>query len=83
MPEIKPFVGQIVYYKARGSADGVFPKVDRAAIVTDVQETFDSGVATGQFEVRVAVLNPEGLFFSAWLKKGQEGGEWDYISLAQ
>lgn len=26
----------MVYYKSRGSADGVFPPKDRAAVVTDV-----------------------------------------------
>lgn len=77
-----PTVGRIVYYKARGSADGVFPKVDRAAIVTDVdlEHTFVRGdggyMAVG---VRLAVMNPEGLFFSDWLEQGQEGGQWDWM----
>lgn len=69
---MNPTVGRIVYYKARGSADGVFPKVDRAAIVTDV-ETKDVTM------VRVCVFNPEGLFFSGWIGQGQEGGQWDWM----
>lgn len=68
-PVVMPTVGRMVYYKARGSADGVFPKVDRAAIITDVKEN----------QVRLAVMNPEGLFFSGWLDQGQEGGQWDWM----
>lgn len=77
---MKPTVGRIVYYKARGSADGVFPKVDRAAIVTDVIErkkTQDNSVLG--YDVRLCVMNPEGLFFTAWLTQGQEGGQWDWM----
>lgn len=70
--KIVPTVGRMVYYKARGSADGVFPKVDRAAVITDV-ETKDETL------VRLAVFNPEGLFFSGWLSQGQEGGQWDWM----
>ena len=71
---VKPTVGRMVYYKARGSADGKFPKVDRAAIVTDVR--LDTPVGD---TVRLAVVNPEGLFFSDWLSQGQEGGQWDWM----
>lgn len=60
-------VGRMVYYKARGSADGKFPKVDRAAIVTDVRPSSEG--ADG----------PEGLFFSDWLTQGQEDGQWDWM----
>lgn len=75
---IKPTVGRVVYYKARGSADGVFPKVDRAAVITDVRplSTEDAGQL---YEVRLCVMNPEGLFFTAWLRQGQEGGQWDWM----
>lgn len=72
---MNPTVGRSVYYKARGSADGVFPKADRAAIITDVR--LGEGINT--YEVRLCVMNPEGLFFTAWLKQGQEGGEWDWM----
>lgn len=71
----------MVYYKARGSADGVFPKKDRAAIVTDVKEVAGNDkVGSGtRTKVRLAVMNPDGLFFSDWLEQGQEGGEWDWM----
>lgn len=80
---IKPTVGRVVYYKARGSADGKFPKVDRAAIVTDVK-TSNIGADGPEgtpvlWCVRLAVINPEGLFFSDWLEQGQEGGQWDWM----
>lgn len=65
----------MVYYKARGSADGVFPKKDRAAVVTDVRE---DGVSKS-FSLRLCVMNPEGLFFTDWLSQGQEGGQWDWM----
>ena len=34
----EPFVGEIVHYVARGSADGYYPAKCRAAIVAEVPE---------------------------------------------
>lgn len=77
---IVPTVGRMVYYKARGSADGVFPKVDRAAVITDVRENIKTDLPPGQvFQLRLCVMNPEGLFFTDWLHQGQEGGQWDWM----
>ena len=78
---VKPTVGRMVYYKARGSADGKFPKVERAAIVTDVrvEPSEPNQESSGKMQCRVAVINPEGLFFSDWLSQGQEGGQWDWM----
>lgn len=84
---IIPTVGRMVYYKARGSADGVFPKKDRAAVVTDVrivEGVLNEGVHPDSdeakvYELRLCVLNPEGMFFSDWLTQGQEGGQWDWM----
>lgn len=77
---MKPTIGRMVYYKARGSADGVFPKVDRAAIVTEVNESIQSPKDGAQcLHVRLCVINPGGLFFTDWLEQGQEGGEWDWM----
>lgn len=79
---IKPTVGRIVYYKSRGSADGVFPPADRAAIITDIKSvgmvTTDDGDPT-VYQVRLAVINPEGLFFTGWLEQGQNPGQWDWM----
>lgn len=69
----------MVYYKARGSADGIFPKTDRAAVVTDVETIVRGDGGHMEFQVRLCVMNPEGLFFTAWLKQGQEGGQWDWM----
>ena len=54
-PVQTPSVGRVVHYVARGSLDGYYPKVCRAAIITQVGEE-DGAVA-------LAVLNPTGLFF--------------------
>lgn len=69
-----PTVGRMVYYKARGSADGVYPKTDRAAVVTDVKDNGD-----GTHSVRLTVFNPEGLYFTDWCAGGQEAGQWDWM----
>lgn len=73
-----PTVGRIVHYKSRGSADGVFPSVPRAAIVSDVREKISSGVQTGIHEVKLTVFNPEGLFFTDWLTQGDAPGNWNW-----
>lgn len=54
-----PSVGRVVHYMSRGSADGVFPPVCRAAIVTDVAR-YDG---PPEEYASLAVLNPTGLFF--------------------
>lgn len=76
---IKPTVGRVVYYKSRGSADGVFPSVDRAAIITDVRCSAHPDATEENCEVRLSVFNPEGLFFTEWLSQGQKGGQWDWM----
>lgn len=53
-----PSVGRIVHYVARGSADGVFPAVCRAAVVTEVT---DAGLP--EKKISLCVLNPTGVFF--------------------
>lgn len=73
---IAPTVGRVVYYKSRGSLDGKYPPTDRAAIVTDVQDT---GLENPH-EVRLCVLNPEGMFFTPFLEQGQAPGQWDWMS---
>lgn len=69
-----PAVGRIVHYVAPGSADGRFPPAHRAAIITDVRvsETHDPAFELRD-EVRLAVLNPTGLFFTEWLREDNTG----------
>lgn len=72
-------VGTNVYYKSRGSADGIFPKTNRAAIVTDVRMSATQDSSTPiRYDAKLTVFNPEGMFFTDWLTQGQEGGQWDY-----
>lgn len=47
-------IGRIVHYVARGSADGKFPPVCRAAVIAELPE---NGLP------RIVVLNPQGIFF--------------------
>jgi hypothetical protein len=70
--KIIPTVGRVVCYKARGSADGVFPKVDRAAIITEVVDAEAEIVC-------LCVLSPKGMFFDEKVQRGQEGGQWDWM----
>lgn len=78
----------MVYYKSRGSADGVFPSVYRASVVTDVRYINGAGEVVAPKElmdgssihqVRLCVMNPEGMFFTGWLDQGQAGGNWDWM----
>lgn len=50
----KPSIGRIVHYMTRGSADGKFSSVCRAAIVTEVN---------GE-QIGLAVLHPDGILFA-------------------
>lgn len=54
MPDPQPSVGGIVHYVSRGSADGVYPSVCRAALVTDVLTPYN---------IAVTIFNPEGMNF--------------------
>ncbi|MFD5878508.1 hypothetical protein [Streptomyces yangpuensis] len=73
-----PTLGRIVHYVARGSADGLYPSTCRAAIVTAVDDTGAPALA---------VLNPEGLFFSPPLPHAPTeplaGGTWHWPSRAE
>lgn len=73
-----PSVGRVVHYQARGSADGVFPPVCRAATVSEVDP--DDSARVG-----LVVLNPEGLFFHSLRAGGvmadeehKRGGTWHW-----
>lgn len=63
-------VGNIVYYKSYGSANGEYMPENRAAIVTAVNtdETID-----------ICVLNPTGTFFNQKVSHGTGGGQWDFM----
>lgn len=59
---MKPSVGRVVHYVARGSKDGVFPVTCRAAIITEVVP--GNAAARDPERVGLAVLNPDGALFA-------------------
>lgn len=69
---ITPTVGRMVYYKSYGTPNGEYKSVDRAAVITEVVD------AEAEI-VSLCVLNPTGFFFNQNLKRGQEGGQWDWM----
>lgn len=73
MNTIKPTVGRMVYYKTRGSADGVYLPTDFVAIITAVKED------TTGYLVSLATFGVTGLRFEQDVVQGQEGGQWDWM----
>lgn len=85
-----PSVGRVVHYVARGSADGVFPAVCRAAVVTEVvpiggeelaQAEIESWDADQKLRLGLAVLHPDGLLFAKAIHQdehGRPGGTWHW-----
>jgi hypothetical protein len=65
-----PAAGQTVLYVSRGSADGVFPPVDRAAVVTEVGDDKET--------LGLCVLNPTGMFFHPLAAGGARHDEQDW-----
>lgn len=73
-------IGQSVHYVARGSADGVYPPVCRAAVVTAVPED-DEAFPDSTF-LSLAIINPTGLFFDTTVIDDNSGekipGTWHW-----
>lgn len=67
-----PTIGRIVHYVSYGTPGGEYHRACRAAIVTEVpkhleEEPYDgrrNDGESGPIIVRLAVLNPDGLFFT-------------------
>ena len=70
MSNIKPTVGRIVYFKSRGSLDGVFPPRDVAAIVTRIY---------GDGDISVMSFYETGTRHEVKISQGQENGQWDWM----
>lgn len=68
-----PSVVRNVHYVSRGSADGVFTSVCRAAIITEIVDA-EGGM------VKVCVINPTGIFFSETIGYSDENapGTWHW-----
>lgn len=67
---ILPTVGRIVYYKTRGSLDGVYPQKDFASIITGVNE---------DGTVNLVTFGETGIRFELQVQKGTEPGCWDWM----
>lgn len=61
----QPSVGRAVHYTARGSADGVYPKACRHAVITEVDHLDVDALARpgDQPNVGAQVVNPTGQYF--------------------
>lgn len=74
-----PTVGRIVHYVSRGSADGAYASVCRAAIITDDRPAYCEAHMQC---VSLAVLNPEGLHLPLHVPHNettqQRGGTWHW-----
>lgn len=83
---MRPTVGRVVHYVARGSADGVFPPTCRTAFITEVEAVDVAGVDAELQRVGLMVANPTGLFFHSladggcehWVAEERRGGSWHW-----
>ncbi len=66
---MEPSIGRVVHYTSRGSLDGVFVPVCRAAVITEVHR---------DDQLDICVLNPDGLFFNHLVPFGYEPGSWHW-----
>jgi hypothetical protein len=69
-----PSVGRIVHYVSRGSADGKFPSVCRAAVITEVNTDLSNREVAS-----LCVLNPTGMFFDERLPFREPGFDTDRL----
>jgi hypothetical protein len=83
-------VGRVVHYVARGSADGRFPSVCRAADVTEVHDPATTAGDITDGRIGVMVKNPTGLFFHPLADGGvlhdeadKAGGTWHWPERAE
>lgn len=67
---VLPTVGRMVYFKTRGSADGVYPPTDFAAIITKVYE--DNIVS-------LVTFGEAGMRFEIKVEQGELVGQWDWM----
>lgn len=70
-PARQPFLTEAVHYRARGSLDGKYPPVCRAAMITEVQ----GGTTAG-----IVVFNPTGFFLHPSLEHDEDRapGSWHF-----
>ena len=70
-PARRPYLGESVHYTARGSRDGMYPPVCRAAVITEPHEDGTSAVT---------VFNPTGIFMHETLEHNESRapGSWHW-----
>lgn len=79
-----PEISDLVIYQSLGSADGRYPPLPRAAIVTSTREAVPKGEGVGanydEYTVDLFVMNPTGLFFNTMAHYDPDGkpGTWRY-----
>lgn len=66
---MKPTVGRQVHYQSYGTPGGEFKSQPRAATITEVVD---------DETVHLCIMNPTGLFFNLNVKRGNEGGQWNW-----
>jgi hypothetical protein len=71
---MKPTVGRVVHYHSYGTPGGEYLPMDRAAMITAVNE---------DQTVDLCVLNPTGLFFNQGVAYSEDGkpGTWSWPTL--
>lgn len=79
MGKITPTVGRMVYYKTRGSADGVYPPTNFAAIITAVHLVEDKEHTDIGDTVDLVCFGPQGMRFELGVENGENAGQWDWM----
>lgn len=74
---IVPTVGRMVYFKTRGSADGIYPPTNFAAIITEVQPI--SKAEGNRQQVHLVCFGRDGIRFEHFVPQGEEPGCWDWM----
>lgn len=69
-----PEIGDVVHYVSYGTPAGEYGSQCRAAVVTQLTEPYPDT------DVGLAVLNPTGLFFQEFIKRGEGPGHWHYTT---
>lgn len=70
MPNIVPTIGRLVYFKTRGSKDGVYAPTIFPGIVTKIySDTLISLVTFGEAGIR----------FELQIEQGDQPGQWDWM----
>lgn len=76
--KILPTVGRMVYYKTRGSADGVYPPKNFASIITEVCEG-EAGKEAEENCINLVTFGPSGMRFEQHVMQGDQPGQWDWM----